>query len=436
MGFGTNVPQVARIGRWLAVAAILGVTSAAAACIRVSDTALQIEASSAAGSGAVDVSLDALSWDAATQSLSWEPVSAVPIVDPETAAVIATLENAVLEFRDCSEVALEFELEAGGSQTTVVFRTGQLSFGTIGSDVAEGRATASFSLTDLDGDGAQMVGLGGGGMGAFRAYFNGAAPDGTLFAHLVALISISGGTGSASQRDPTFGYRAVGTAVSDMSVEVAFTLTPHDRLTGSTSFDVEPDPADCGADADADGLPDWLDGCPNDPEKTEPGDCGCGVPDVDSDADGIADCLDNCPDSANPEQEDADGDGVGDACDDVDGGASDDDPLPDEPVDPEDDGSPGDSESGGDTSEAGADDLDDTGGNDTGSDDSASGSGWPGDQGGGLFGFAPAGQATGDEDWLSGLGGLCGFGTLGMLPVMLLGLGACKVTGRRRSNRR
>lgn len=35
--------------------------------------------------------------------------------------------------------------------------------------------------------------------------------------------------------------------------------------------------------------------CPGDPEKTEPGDCGCGVPDVDSDVDGVPDCLDPCP---------------------------------------------------------------------------------------------------------------------------------------------
>lgn len=38
------------------------------------------------------------------------------------------------------------------------------------------------------------------------------------------------------------------------------------------------------------------DSCPDDPDKTEPGDCGCGVPDTDTDGDGIADCLDQCPD--------------------------------------------------------------------------------------------------------------------------------------------
>jgi hypothetical protein len=36
--------------------------------------------------------------------------------------------------------------------------------------------------------------------------------------------------------------------------------------------------------------------CHNDPNKTEPGLCGCGVDDsADSDGDGTADCVDQCP---------------------------------------------------------------------------------------------------------------------------------------------
>lgn len=38
-----------------------------------------------------------------------------------------------------------------------------------------------------------------------------------------------------------------------------------------------------------------IDGCPDDPAKTEPGICGCGTPDTDSDGDGTPDCNDNCP---------------------------------------------------------------------------------------------------------------------------------------------
>lgn len=96
-------------------------------------------------------------------------------------------------------------------------------------------------------------------------------------------------------------------------------------------------------DADGDWLCDELDGCPLDPNKIEPGMCGCGVaesnrdfdswpdcvdlcpdvwgpggvlhPQVDSDADGLGDACDNCPLDWNPRQVDSDGDGIGDLCD-------------------------------------------------------------------------------------------------------------------------
>ncbi len=48
-------------------------------------------------------------------------------------------------------------------------------------------------------------------------------------------------------------------------------------------------------DTDGDGTCNLLDGCPNDPAKTAPGICGCGVSDADSDLDGTADCNDGCP---------------------------------------------------------------------------------------------------------------------------------------------
>ncbi|MBK7642048.1 MAG: thrombospondin type 3 repeat-containing protein [Planctomycetes bacterium] len=49
------------------------------------------------------------------------------------------------------------------------------------------------------------------------------------------------------------------------------------------------------SDTDADGTPDCTDGCPTDPTKIAPGQCGCGVPDTDSDGDGTPNCLDECP---------------------------------------------------------------------------------------------------------------------------------------------
>jgi hypothetical protein len=60
----------------------------------------------------------------------------------------------------------------------------------------------------------------------------------------------------------------------------------------------EPGVCGCGVadtDSDGDSTPDCNDGCSNDPNKTAPGVCGCGVADTDSDSDGTPDCNDGCP---------------------------------------------------------------------------------------------------------------------------------------------
>jgi predicted outer membrane repeat protein len=76
----------------------------------------------------------------------------------------------------------------------------------------------------------------------------------------------------------------------------------------STDIDGDPRPEGAGYDI---GVYEY-DGCPNDPEKAEPGICGCGVPDTDSEKDGMPDCweekygLNPSVDDAN---KDLDGDG-------------------------------------------------------------------------------------------------------------------------------
>ncbi|NOX60312.1 MAG: hypothetical protein GXP29_15840 [Planctomycetes bacterium] len=51
----------------------------------------------------------------------------------------------------------------------------------------------------------------------------------------------------------------------------------------------------CTTDSDLDGFTNCAEECPQDPNKTAVGECGCGVPDTDSDADAVADCFDLCP---------------------------------------------------------------------------------------------------------------------------------------------
>ncbi len=60
----------------------------------------------------------------------------------------------------------------------------------------------------------------------------------------------------------------------------------------------EPGQCGCGTpdtDSDGDGTANCKDGCPADATKTAPGVCGCGVAETDSDADGTPNCKDECP---------------------------------------------------------------------------------------------------------------------------------------------
>jgi len=61
------------------------------------------------------------------------------------------------------------------------------------------------------------------------------------------------------------------------------------------NFDGDAQGDACDSDDDNDGTPDASDGCPFDPNKSAPGQCGCGTPDTDTDSDGTADCHDGCP---------------------------------------------------------------------------------------------------------------------------------------------
>ena len=74
----------------------------------------------------------------------------------------------------------------------------------------------------------------------------------------------------------------------------------NDCIDGCPNDPLKIAPGQCGCgnldtDTDGDGVANCVDGCPNDPTKIVPGICGCGVPDTDSDGDGYANCVDGCP---------------------------------------------------------------------------------------------------------------------------------------------
>ncbi len=133
----------------------------------------------------------------------------------------------------------------------------------------------------------------------------------------------------------------------------------------------EPGTCGCGTpdvDTDSDGTLDCNDECASDPDKTEPGTCGCGTPDVDTDSDGTLDCNDECPSDPGKTspgvcgcgitETDTDSDGTPDCIDNDD----DNDGLSDEAeeengTDPQNPDTDGDGASDGDEVESGSDPL-------------------------------------------------------------------------------
>lgn len=86
------------------------------------------------------------------------------------------------------------------------------------------------------------------------------------------------------------------------------------------------DPGVCGCgtadgDSDNDGSPDCEDRCDDDADKQAPGVCGCGTPDADGDGDGAPDCADECPSDASKSDAGDCGCGQAEADSDSDGAA-------------------------------------------------------------------------------------------------------------------
>ncbi|HEX2729974.1 MAG TPA: hypothetical protein VHM70_00155 [Polyangiaceae bacterium] len=107
---------------------------------------------------------------------------------------------------------------------------------------------------------------------------------------------------------------------------------PDECTTDCTWFVVDACPNDpnkttagqCGCghaetDTDGDLIADCVDACPNDVHKTAAGICGCGIADTDTDADNTADCNDACPLDANKQAVGLCGCGVSDKNTDNDG---------------------------------------------------------------------------------------------------------------------
>lgn len=188
-----------------------------------------------------------LEFDPETQVWSWTLLVDVPILSLDEQILLGTLQaNATaLQFAQDPSVNLNFAVEAGPAAggTSFTIKSALLSFPTLFN--AEGRASAAFTLTDgVDDDGATLAPLNG-DPGSYLAQYNGFVPSGATFTYLMPqMVADPMDTVSLSQEYPGGGlFTPIAGAVSDMSTQVHFLLSPNDLASGTSVFEIIPEPA-------------------------------------------------------------------------------------------------------------------------------------------------------------------------------------------------
>ncbi len=228
----------------LASLAALGMPTAAVKAYGsdvVPNIAIAVNAESAIGHGRIVVPANEAVWDPNTATLSWLLNDPIDIYDENNSDLVGTLLSAqvVAHLDNNFSVQVNIGVLSYGNTTTFEIASPLVPTGAGTEDFTVARCYASLTLTDLGGDGAAMIGEGGQGNGAFRAFFDGYLEDGTRFAHMLsALTTDHGGTVTGSEVYPQFGFLPTDSVAEDLSTQLAFTITPNDLFYATTEFEV------------------------------------------------------------------------------------------------------------------------------------------------------------------------------------------------------
>jgi hypothetical protein len=153
---------------------------------------------------------------------------------------VATLKHLTIGIQPDPLVKLLFTAEAGGSDTPFTF-TSALVPVTPSMTNPDGYASASITVTDGSGDSAAtLTGQLGGGK-SYEAYYNGS----TVFSGsgLINQVVATAGSNSVTERSPLTGWTTISASVSNISSKYGFLLTAGDIATGSSTFQIVPEPS-------------------------------------------------------------------------------------------------------------------------------------------------------------------------------------------------
>lgn len=237
--------------------AVLGALGGAvpAFASELADTVVHIRASNFVGEGYLDVSIHDGAWDASGTRFDFSHNDPLAITSEANGEIVAYILNLNFTGRvgPLNEMIVSLGVYTVGYETDFELDTSILDFRAIAEPDARGRASATFTVTDLGGDFARLTGLGDAGAGACRALYNGHYPDASQFAQLVSFIYTSGGgTTTGTQNDPPSGYRPIGAIPSDLSLHLGFRVTPDDFAYATTRFVIPSPNSWCPGDVDAD----------------------------------------------------------------------------------------------------------------------------------------------------------------------------------------
>lgn len=233
----------------------LGLSIGPAASGDILSGSFRLVATNATGTATLEIPVAAGIIDA-NGTWRWNRTTSLPLVNTDSGLTVATLLNADILIRtgNTSEVLANLSVLSGTTDTTFTVETPKTTFRRVPTMVALGRATASFTVTDINANNAQISAIGPLGSGAYRGFFNGGAPNGMLFAQLVAIVFAGQrGTATGTQNDPPFGFRPVGTFVDDAQIMLGFVVTQGDRGSATTRIGFPDATSRCAGDIDTDG---------------------------------------------------------------------------------------------------------------------------------------------------------------------------------------
>lgn len=151
--------------------------------------------------------------------------------------LLGTLESLNLRLDGDPQVILNFAFTAGGANTVFSVSSALVAFGAINNP--DSFATAGITVTDNDSNGGSATGLFAGAK-SYEASYN----AGSIFADLVSpVVAPVDDSGIGSERYPLAGTVQIPGAVTSIKGSFNFLLTANDSASGTSRFNVVPEPS-------------------------------------------------------------------------------------------------------------------------------------------------------------------------------------------------